>query len=333
MLLLLWLSKTVSGVFMVILSTRERTIRVATRDSDLALWQARHVVALLQKAFPAAQVQLCPQKTLGDRQLQAPMAELGSGYGVFVRELQVGLLEGSADLAVHSLKDMPSQQPEGLALLPIGPRANVTDAWLSATGLGFYEVPAGSRVGTAARRRVAMLRKLRPDLTYVSVRGNVPTRLRKLREGEVDALVLASAGLERLGLASQIVQAFDPVKELVPAPGQGLLGVEYRHDDAELATMLAALQQTVWSFPADLERLVMRKLEGGCQLPLGVHCQQEADGFWHLQAHLLSVDASLELKASCRFKNHEEGMTKGLLLSERLLAAPEMAVIKASLAI
>jgi hydroxymethylbilane synthase len=314
-------------------------LRLGTRESTLAMVQTQGVAQGLQQAFPELELLLRPQLTYGDKHLQAPMSQLGGNYGIFVKELEQGLLCGDTDLAVHSLKDMPSVLPEGLALLVIGPREDPRDGWLCPTGVSFFEAPAGFRVGTASRRRVAMLRRLRPDLTYVPIRGNLQTRWQKLTEkNEVDALVLAAAGCHRLGWQGRIHSCFHPQTQLIPAAGQGLLALEYRQaDEAVLLPMLKrAFTWQPWHVLAEAERYIMRRLEGGCQLPLGIYASiLEEEGkakSYRLQAQLLNEQGDKAVSASCEFEHLHQALEEAEGLVETLFSKPLTAEIKASLA-
>jgi hydroxymethylbilane synthase len=311
------------------------TLRLGTRNSPLALVQARCVQVALQQAWPGLVIELVESTAYGDRHLQAPISDLHEGaqrYGVFVKELEEGLLEGAWDIAVHSLKDMPSQQPKGLQLLMAGAREPVTDVLVVANPAlksacqhkGLTGLPFGAKVGTAAKRRVAFLKHLRPDLTLVNVRGNVQTRLRKLEEGQqtgaLDALVLAEAGLHRLGLQHLIACTLNPWQQSVPAPGQGVLGVEFKANRPELASLLAPLQHPVVSALVGAERYVMAKLEGGCQLPLGVYGFEQADTTYGLTAALASEDGSLYVQNTVSFEHLNQAQEQAEALAESLLA-------------
>jgi hydroxymethylbilane synthase len=280
----------------------QRILRVGTRDSPLAMQQTQQVIELLsqEKAFDGVSFEIVALKALGDLNLTDSLSSLGtqSGqYGVFVKELEQGLLRGDIDCAVHSLKDMPSLLPEGLKVVPFGEREDVRDAFISADGVtSFKDLPAGSVVGTSAVRRVAQLKKMRPDLVYQNIRGNVQTRFRKLAEEPYDATILAVAGLNRLGMSDRITHSFCPEAELIPAVGQGVVGVEFhvKNDFATLISSVAvddALNACVFA-----ERELMRLLEGGCQLPLGAYAKPYTNDIgFTLFVQLLQADASLEV--------------------------------------
>ncbi len=246
-----------------------QTLRIATRKSALAMWQARHVQALLEQAHPGIAVSLVPIVTKGDRIIDRPLAQIG-GKGLFLKELERALLDGEADLAVHSMKDVPAEMTEGLTLDVVLPRANPYDAWLSREGAAFPDIAPGSRVGTSSLRRQCQLLSLRPDLEVVDLRGNVDTRLRKLREGEYDAIILACAGLERLGLHENITHELTP-PDWLPAATQGIIGLQHRSGDRDTLNLLTPLNDQRALTQTVAERAVARILEGNCQVPLAVH--------------------------------------------------------------
>ena len=253
-----------------------RTLRIATRKSPLALWQAEHVASALRAANPGLAVELVGMSTQGDKILDTPLAKIG-GKGLFVKELEQGMLEGRADLAVHSMKDVPVDLPDGLHIAAILAREDPRDALVSETVGAIADLPQGARVGTSSLRRQCQLAERRPDLRILPLRGNVNTRLRKLDEGEFDAIVLASAGLKRLGFQARI-RALLPVSDSLPAIGQGAIGVECRSDDADLAALLAPLHDARTAVCVAAERALNRRLHGGCQVPIAGHATLEADG-------------------------------------------------------
>lgn len=243
------------------------SIVIATRESRLALWQAEHVKSLLQQR--GHQVSLLGMTTQGDQILDRSLSKVG-GKGLFVKELEVALEERRADIAVHSLKDVPMDLPEGFALACVMEREDPRDAWVSDRYDSLSALPQGAVVGTSSLRRVVLLRSLRPDLRIEPLRGNLDTRLRKLDEGQYDAIVLAAAGLKRLGLSQRIRSVFD-TRDMLPAAGQGALGIEIRADRADLAAALAPLaHQTTWLAVA-AERAVSRAMGGSCSMPLAAH--------------------------------------------------------------
>jgi len=246
-----------------------KPLRIATRRSQLALWQAEHVAALLRQAHPQLAVELVPMSTQGDRVQDRALAEVG-GKGLFVKELEVAMQEDRADIAVHSMKDVPSELPPGFCITAVLPRANPHDAFLSLRHAGFEDLPAGARVGTSSPRRQAQLRHARPDLRLELLRGNVDTRLRRLEEGSLDAILLACAGLERLGLAARITQVLG-LELTLPAVGQGVIGIECREDDADSRAALAALHHEESFVRLQAERAFAQALEGSCHSPIAAH--------------------------------------------------------------
>ncbi|MDE2308989.1 MAG: hydroxymethylbilane synthase [Xanthomonadaceae bacterium] len=246
------------------------TLRIATRKSALALWQAEHVAALLRAAHPGLAVALVPMTTRGDEILDRPLATIG-GKGLFLKELEVAMLEGRADLAVHSLKDVPAQLETGFTLPAILPRADAADAFVSNHYANLAALPPGARVGTSSLRRQAQLRALRPDLVLLDLRGNVGTRLGKLDNGDYDAIVLACAGLERLGLASR-VRARLAAPDWLPAPGQAAIAIEARSDQPAVLALLAALDDADTRLAVTAERAMNQALGGSCTVPVGAWC-------------------------------------------------------------
>lgn len=248
------------------MSISEHTLRIATRQSRLAMWQAEHVASLLRAAHPALKVELVPMTTQGDRILDRPLANIG-GKGLFIKELELAMSEQRADIAVHSMKDVPSELPEGMILAAMLPRADPRDAFVSLRHKNFASLPQGARVGTSSLRRQCQLKHARPDLQLVTLRGNVDTRLRKLEDEHFDAIILAAAGLTRLGLEHRITQYFD-AHESVPAVGQGIIGIECRADDATNIEFVRALNDAqAWQSCA-AERAFAHRLEGSCQSPI-----------------------------------------------------------------
>jgi hydroxymethylbilane synthase len=246
------------------------TLRIATRKSALALWQAEHVAAALRVAHPGLTVELVPMTTRGDEILDQPLATIG-GKGLFLKELEVAMLEGRADLAVHSLKDVPVTLEPGFALPAILPRADAADAFISNHYADLAALPAGARVGTSSLRRQAQLRALRPDLNLLDLRGNVGTRLGKLDADHYDAIVLACAGLDRLGLASRI-RARLAAANWLPAPGQGAIAIEAREDQPVVLELLAALDDADTRLTISAERAMNQALGGSCTVPVGAWC-------------------------------------------------------------
>ncbi|MDZ7279888.1 hydroxymethylbilane synthase [Pantoea eucrina] len=255
-----------------------KIFRIATRQSPLALWQAQYVQQRLMAAHPGLRVELVPMVTKGDIILDTPLAKVG-GKGLFVKELEQAMLENRADLAVHSMKDVPVAFPEGLGLVTICERDDPRDAFVSNRYASLDELPQGAIVGTSSLRRQCQISARRPDLIIRSLRGNVGTRLSKLDAGEYDAIILAAAGLKRLGLDSRIRQAL-PAEYSLPAVGQGAVGIECRLDDAELITLLSALNHSDTAVCVRAERAMNTRLEGGCQVPIGSFAVLEGDELW-----------------------------------------------------
>jgi len=249
----------------------KKLIRIATRESLLALWQAEYVATALKNAHPGLEVELVKMKSQGDKILDTPLAKIG-GKGLFTKELEEGLLRGDADIAVHSMKDVPMELPEGLHLPVICPREDPRDAFVSNKYESLDSLPEGSVVGTSSLRRQAQLLARRPDLKIEFLRGNVQSRLRKLDDGMYDAIILASAGLKRLELESRITEIIE-VTTMLPACGQGAVGIECRTDDDDVNVMLASLNDPRTAARVLAERAMNRRLEGGCQVPIGGYAE------------------------------------------------------------
>lgn len=241
-------------------------IRIATRQSELALWQAEHVAEILRGVSGIDQVRLVPMSTRGDEILDRSLQKIG-GKGLFIKELELAIRDARADIAVHSMKDVPVVMPKGFCIAAALPRANAADALV---GMSLDELPNGARVGSSSLRRAAQLKMLRPDLVIEPLRGNVNTRLQKLANGDYDAIVLAAAGLERLGLERHISQLLDP-QQMLPAAAQGVIGIECLSDNAELRVLLAGINDSVASRTTLAERTVARLLQADCQSPLAAH--------------------------------------------------------------
>ncbi len=267
---------------------------IATRESPLALWQAEFVKAALQSAHRGLRVTLLGMRTQGDRWLSSPLSEVG-GKGLFIKELEQALLDGRADIAVHSMKDVPAHLPEAFALPVIAYRDDVRDALVTARDGGLAALPSGSRVGSASLRRQAQLRARRPDLEVLPIRGNVGTRLGKLESGEYDALLLASAGLNRLGLETRISEYLS-VDDSMPAAGQGALGIECLAAAHEVRKLLAVLDDAAVNACVSAERAVSAGLGADCSAPLGAYAERR-DGRLHLRAVLGTVDGAQMLRA------------------------------------
>lgn len=291
-------------------------VRIATRKSALALWQAEFVKARLQHFHPGLAVELVPMSTQGDRILDTPLAKIG-GKGLFVKELETAMLEGRADIAVHSMKDVPVEFPAGLMLSTICEREDPRDAFVSNRFATLAELPVGAIVGTSSLRRQCQLKALRPDLQIRDLRGNVNTRLAKLDAGEFDAIILAAAGLIRLGFVARI-RALLPVEQSLPANGQGAVGIECRSDDLALQALLAPLEHAPTRQAVLAERAMNRALQGGCQVPIGAFALIEGDQLW-LRGLVGQLDGSQILQAEVRGLA-AEGEVLGTALAQQLLA-------------
>ena len=294
-----------------------KTLRIATRQSQLAMWQARHVQARLATALPDTEVVLLPISTEGDRVTDRPLSAIG-GKGLFLKELEAALAAGEADLAVHSMKDVPAELPEGFALPVVLAPASPLDAFVSNTYANPEEMPAGAVVGTSSLRRAAMIKHMRPDLEIVSLRGNVQTRLAKLDAGDYDAILLACAGLERLELAARIRCELTPEQSL-PAIGQGVLGIEIRADDTDTAEAIGHLDDEYTHVRIDAERAVNARLEGSCHLPIAAHATHDGRSLY-LRACVGRPDGSVMVRDEITGPIGE-ATELGHRLAERLLAA------------
>ncbi|MDD1609179.1 MAG: hydroxymethylbilane synthase [Methylococcaceae bacterium] len=306
----------------------KKIIRIATRQSPLALWQAEHVAARLEQIFPQVKTELVKMVTRGDKILDAPLAKIG-GKGLFVKELEQGMLEGSADIAVHSMKDVPVEFPEGLHLAAILTREDPSDAFVSNQYASFADLPANARIGTSSLRRQCQIKERYPNAEIISLRGNVNTRLAKLDAGDYDAIILASAGLKRLGMANRITQCLDTAVSL-PACGQGAIGIECRVDDVEINELLTALHDNNTGLCVSAERAMNARLNGGCQVPIA--------GFAELQNNQLfmrglvgSPDGSV-LYRSERSGALDQAETLGQLIAEDLLAQGADKILQALIA-
>lgn len=247
------------------------TLRIATRQSRLALWQAEFVAAQLSARHPGLDVRLVPMTTQGDRVLDRALSEVG-GKGLFIKELEIAIEEQRADIAVHSMKDVPGELPPGMTLAAMLPRADPHDAFVSLRHLSFDELPQGARVGTSSLRRQCQLKSLRPDLQIIPLRGNVDTRLRKLDEGQYDAIILAAAGLIRLGLQQRITRYID-FDHSLPAVGQGIIGIECRADDERSLALVQALDDPTARHCCEAERAFAVRLQGSCQSPIAGYAE------------------------------------------------------------
>lgn len=291
-------------------------LKIGTRQSLLALWQSNFIAGELRKEYPECEVTLKKIVTKGDRILDVPLAQIG-GKGLFTKEIEEELLDGTVDLAVHSLKDMPTVLPEGLCLTVITSRANVGDAFVSNKYNSFAELPQGAVLGTSSLRRRAQLLAARPDLKIVDLRGNVDTRLRKLDEGNMDAIILAAAGLQRLGHGDRIKEII-PTGVCLPAVGQGALAIECRTDNTEVREMLAFLNDTATKQATDAERAFLGLVEGGCQVPIGVHAEVQNNEI-KIEAIIASLDGSTVLRNTIS-GDAEKAVELGQKLGNQMLA-------------
>lgn len=293
-----------------------KILRIATRQSPLAVWQAQHVAGALQAAHRGLTCQLLPMRTEGDKLLDAPLAKLG-GKGLFVKELENALLDGRADIAVHSMKDVPVALPVGLHLPVIMRRADARDALVSRTATSLSALPAGAHVGTSSLRRQCQIRAARPDLRISNLRGGVHTRLSKLDSGQFDAILLACAGLDRLERAERIAERID-CAVLLPAIGQGAMGIECRINDDISAHAIAVLRDEPTHYCVGAERALNARLDGGCQVPVAGHALI-ADNELYLRALVASVDGRRMIRCEARapLAQFEE---LGVRVAEKLLA-------------
>ena len=297
---------------------RERqTIRIATRGSRLALWQATHVKARLLELWPELAIELVIIKTLGDRILDAPLAKLG-GKGLFIKELEQALLDGAADLAVHSMKDVPVELPSALHIPTVLPRDDPRDCLVAPRYGQIDALPPGAIIGTSSLRRRSQLLARRPDLDLRDLRGNVTTRLAKLTKGEFDGIVLAAAGLRRLDMAAQITEYLAP-NDMLPAIGQGVIGVECRQDDRVIEEILAPLNDPITGDALAAERALNAALHGGCQVPIAGHATVTGDTV-HLAGLVASLDGRTQVRAA-QTGTRRHAAALGTAVGEALLAA------------
>ena len=294
----------------------DKIIRIATRQSPLALWQAEHVAELLVRALPGVRTQLVKMVTRGDKILDAPLAKVG-GKGLFVKELEQGMLENLADIAVHSMKDVPVDFPEGLHLAAILVREDPTDAFVSNRYSTLNELPPNARIGTSSLRRQCQIKEKFPNAEVIPLRGNVNTRLSKLDAGDYDAIILASAGLKRLGMAERITQSLDTSVSL-PAIGQGAIGIECRVDDLEINEILQTLHDAETGLCVSAERAMNARLNGGCQVPIAGFAQLKG-GQITMRGLVGNPDGSVLYRAE-RTGGLDQGEVIGQLIAEDLLA-------------
>jgi hydroxymethylbilane synthase len=304
------------------MGTAMTRLRIATRESRLAMRQTEMVSEAIRGLHSAIGIEIVGMTTRGDRVLDRPLAQVG-GKGLFVKELEIALDEGRADIAVHSLKDVPMRIPDHFALATFGPREDPFDAFVSNLHKSLAAMPAGSRVGTSSLRRESQLRALHPRLDFVPLRGNVNTRLAKLDRGDYDAIILAAAGLKRLGFEARIGTRLE---ESIPAIGQGILAVEYRRDRGDIASLLAGFEDAATSCAARAERALGLVVEGSCEVPLGA-LARVAGGALTLEAFIGLPDGTRGIRESASGRC-DDAAALGTLLAERLLAAGGREVLK-----
>ncbi|QSX34063.1 hydroxymethylbilane synthase [Shewanella avicenniae] len=303
----------------------DNLIRIATRKSPLAMWQAEFVKAELERIHPGLQVELLPMSTKGDIILDTPLAKVG-GKGLFVKELEVAMLEGQADIAVHSMKDVPVEFPEGLGLQVICKREDPRDAFVSNTYKSLAELPQGAVVGTSSLRRQCQLRESRPDLVIKDLRGNVGTRLSKLDAGDYDAIILAAAGLIRLELKERITSYIE-TSESLPANGQGAVGIECRTDDERVKALLAPLEHKETRYRVLAERAMNTRLEGGCQVPIGAFAEITGDEML-LRGLVGNPDGSEVIRGEITGKT-VDAEALGIALADELLGKGAKTILQA----
>ena len=290
-------------------------VRIATRGSKLALWQANHVKAGLEKANPGLEVELLVLKTKGDKILDVALAKVG-GKGLFVKEIEEALLDGRADIAVHSMKDVPTELPPELELAATDRREDVRDALFSREASGLDDLPEGARIGTSSLRRQAQLLHHRPDFEIVSIRGNVDTRLRKLQDENLDAVVLAAAGVRRLGYADRITE-YLPVSVSLPATCQGSLGIEIRREDEGTRKLIEIFRHHPTEVAVTAERAFLKKLEGGCQVPIA-GLAVAAEGRVKMEGLVGTVDGSRIIREEMEGPEEDAGKV-GVALAEVII--------------
>jgi hydroxymethylbilane synthase len=300
------------------------SIKIGTRGSKLALWQANWVKSVLEKKFPPHTVELIIIKTQGDKILDVPLAKVG-GKGLFVKEIEHALLTRHIDIAVHSMKDMPAEIPDGLGIGAVPERENPSDVFISRSGLGFNELNSGSIIGTSSLRRGAQLRHARPDMVIQPLRGNLDTRLKKLETENLDAIVLAAAGVKRLNLEHKISEYLDP-NIVLPAIGQGALCIEIRNDDPIVGPLVESLDHAPTRIAVKGERAFLNRLEGGCQVPIAGHGKISQDQFI-LTGLIAEVDGSQLIKAE-KSGPMDSSEAVGIDLAEELLAKGADKILK-----
>lgn len=301
-----------------------KTLKIATRKSPLALWQAEHVKARLEHHHPGLNIELIKMTTKGDQILNSPLSKIG-GKGLFIKELEVGMMEGVADIAVHSMKDVPYEIPPGFELGAILKRENPFDAFVSNNFDSINDLPQGAKVGTCSMRRIVQLKAIRPDLEILDLRGNVNTRLQKLDDGEYDAIILACAGLIRLKFEDRIKQQI-PAEQSLPAVGQGAVGIEIRENDQEILDLIAPLIDTETSYRITCERAMNARLEGGCSVPIAGYSTIEDDRIT-LTGLVGNVDTGVILKEQVS-GSIDESEKLGVVLADKLISLGAKDILK-----
>lgn len=301
-----------------------KTLKIATRKSPLALWQAKHVKARLEVLHPDLTVELVKMTTKGDQILNSPLSKIG-GKGLFIKELEVGMMEGVADIAVHSMKDVPYEIPPGFELGAILARENPFDAFVSNQFDSIHDLPQGAKVGTCSMRRIVQLKAQRPDLEILDLRGNVNTRLQKLDDGEFDAIILACAGLIRLKFEDRIKQEI-PAIDSLPAVGQGAVGIEIRENDQEVLALISPLIDQETTYRVCAERAMNARLEGGCSVPIA--------GFATLEGEQINLTGLVGNVASGVILKHQvsghvsEAKSLGVALADQLITMGAKDILK-----
>jgi hydroxymethylbilane synthase len=298
-------------------------LRIGSRGSQLALWQANHISDRLSGQGHSVTIEII--KTTGDRLQEVTFAQVGS-KGMFTKEIEEALAEGRVDLAVHSLKDLPTELPQGFALAATPARVDPRDVFVSVKHAGVAALPPGAKVGTSSQRRRAQLKRLRPDVEAVEFRGNVDTRLRKLAEGQLEAILLAAAGLDRLGKTEWVRERLDP-KDFCPAAGQGSLGIETRLNDVETQAALAFLDDAATRFAVTAERAALAALGGGCQVPIGIHCraaseagEEPAESYWEIFGVVANPESGKTVRAYHSVPHtHRDAAAFGRAIAEMLI--------------
>lgn len=301
-----------------------KTLKIATRKSPLALWQAEHVKTRLEQHHPGLKVELVKMTTEGDQILNSPLSKIG-GKGLFIKELEVGMMEGVADIAVHSMKDVPYEIPPGFELGAILKRENPFDAFVSNNFDSINDLPQGAKVGTCSMRRIVQLKATRPDLEILDLRGNVNTRLKKLDDGEYDAIILACAGLIRLKFEDRIKQQI-PAEQSLPAVGQGAVGIEIRENDQEILDLITPLVDTETSYRVTCERAMNARLEGGCSVPIAGYSTIDGDQIT-LTGLVGNVDTGVILKEQVS-DSIDEAEQLGVTLADKLISLGAKDILK-----